>query len=161
MFVYSFVYVLLPPATAFSLVVLYTLSDDNKPTISHIPVGHADRSCCVSQQCIVLTTALVLCNLLTFSLNALLVLCMYLYVLGFSNHPSLLKVGVSKSPLDRIATLEKHHGKCVSSVFYNMGKTYQRAEKLIHVLLDESNVIVDGDGGTEFFDRDVVFDVVS
>lgn len=86
--------------------------------------------------------------------------CMYLYVLGFSKHPSLLKVGVSKSPLDRIRTLEKWHGECVSSVFYNMGKTYHRAEKLIHVLLEDSNVCVDGDGGTEFFNSDVVFDTV-
>lgn len=85
---------------------------------------------------------------------------MYLYVLGFSKHPSLLKVGVSKSPLDRTRTLEKWHGECVSSVFYNMGKTYHRAEKLIHVLLEGSNVRVDGDGGTEFFNSDVVFDTV-
>lgn len=85
---------------------------------------------------------------------------MYLYILGFSKHPSLLKVGVSKSPLDRIRTLEKWHGECVSSVFYNMGKTYHRAEKLIHVLLEDSNVRVDGDGGTEFFNADVVFGMV-
>ena len=87
--------------------------------------------------------------------------CMYLYVLGFSKYPSLLKVGISKSPIARVRTLEVWHGKCVSSVFYNMGKTYQRAEKLLHILLEDSNVRVDGDGGTEFFRSEEVFDKVS
>lgn len=105
-----------------------------------------------------LTQSLFVCRLLASSTSWCV--CMYLYVLGFSKHPSLLKVGVSKSPLDRIRTLEKWHGKCVSSVFYNMGKTYHRAEKLIHVLLEDSNVRVDGGGGTEFFNSDAVFDTV-
>lgn len=86
--------------------------------------------------------------------------CMYLYVLGFSKHPSLLKVGVSKSPIGRVAKLESVHGKCTSSEFYNMGKLYTRAEKLLHMLLEESNVRVDGEGGTEFFKADEVAEVV-
>lgn len=85
---------------------------------------------------------------------------MYLYVLGFSKYQHLLKVGISVKPSERIKQLQSVHGECVSVVAYNMGKYYKQAEKMLHLLLEEHNVRVDGDGGTEFFLKECVPDAV-
>lgn len=76
---------------------------------------------------------------------------MYLYVVKYHDYPDIVKIGISIDPKSRLSGLKLIHGKVEMLNVYQIGKHYKRLEKLIHVMFDEVNVPIEGDGGTEFF----------
>lgn len=79
----------------------------------------------------------------------------YLYHLFFKKYPNLVKIGISTNVLNRIKTLETVHGK-IDFVKVFTTKNSKTAEKSLHVILNNYNVKLLGDGGTEFFKKEVL-----
>ena len=77
---------------------------------------------------------------------------MYIYAVSFKKHPDLVKIGFSTVPRQRLNQLVTVHGKRIKTQVYR-GVLAKHAERILHKKLKAFNVIVDGDGGTEFFHR--------
>jgi len=77
---------------------------------------------------------------------------LYIYVTKFSNHPNMIKIGKSTTPVARTAWLVRSHGEVISTDVYNVGEGYSEVEKDLHKKYEAykaSGVV--GDGYTEFF----------
>lgn len=73
-----------------------------------------------------------------------------LYVIRFTNHPNLLKIGISKNVNNRISQLKQDHGEVTSiSAYYGNNSKY--VERILHNTFGDKRVKVVGQGGTEFF----------
>ena len=82
-----------------------------------------------------------------------------LYVIKFSKHPSLFKIGISVNINNRLIQLKGDHGEVQSiSVYYGSNAKY--VERILHNTFKNFRVRVSGQGGTEFFKEHISFDTL-
>lgn len=79
---------------------------------------------------------------------------MQVYIIEFERYPHLLKIGMAKSTKSRLQTLRISHGK-EKAVKVFSGKLYKQAERILHEKLSNYRTRISGDGGTEFFSKEL------